>query len=263
MGWLFKNIKAFKMYILMAFNIIFPLSQFVYILFDTNDTQIQIRNVSLFIIVSGIISIILGLWYGLDKKKKDNKLRNFSFNQTHVSIQYGDIFNEAGIILIPMDDSFEIDCKSNKIPNKSIQAIFTRKVTDYKCIDKLKQIVDQELSNLSVRKPLGARFDMDEKQYLIFPIVGLDENGTAKMELVDYVSMLINLCEAINIHAKKNEVIIPLVGSGVVITNQTINSFEKLRTLLTIIRIYNFNREIHIKIMLNGKNDSKYLLSEL
>lgn len=259
-----QNIKAFKIYILTSFNVVFPISQFVYVLFDTDNIQDKIKHVSLFILGSGIASLLLGIGYGLMKKNKDNKLKNFRFNQTNVSIQFGNIFNEDGIILIPVDNRFEIDFKSNKIPNKSIQASFTNRVAkNDRWINDLKQILDREVSNFTSTKNLGIRFDLDHKQYLLFPIVDLNENGTAKMKLTEYVSMLINLCEAINTHAKKNEVIIPLVGSGVSITDTTVSSFEKLKILLFIIRIYSFNREINIKIILNGKNSSKYLLSEL
>lgn len=253
----------YQIYIFGAFNLIFPITQFIFVLFETTSMKKRIIYVAILLLLSFLASLICGFFYGKNKKNKNNRKREFKFNQTHIVVEYGDIFKEKGIILIPMDSDFDTDCNSKRIPEKSIQSIFVNKVKKSGSFNELSGNIKNYLNQNYDDRLLGMRYDSGIEKYLLFPVVNLDNKDVAKMEFVDYIIMVVTLCEAINTNAKKNAVILPIVGSGVAILNSNINSFNKLQILLRIMEIYNFNREVKIKIIVHEKHKLDFKLSEL
>lgn len=90
----------------------------------------------------------------------------------------------------------------------------------------------------------------------LFSLIELDEETVAKCTVEEYVQIIFKLCKLIEKVAKKKVVSIPIVGSGIKKTDRDMNTIDCLNLIITILKLYSFNREININIIVNRDKHS-------
>ncbi len=162
---------------------------------------------------------------------------------TKIEIIFGNIENEKeGLILVPCESSFQ--SKDLMIISKySLQYSY------------LKDISKIPTNKDSIRGMDYFKIKEDADVYA-FSIVQLDEDNIAKFTIEEYIQLIFNMCRLIDKISKKKQIIIPIVGSGVKIVDKDMDSFDCLSLIIIIFKLYGFNRETSIKIVVNENKHS-------
>ena len=161
---------------------------------------------------------------------------------TTITVKFGDIFKEKGVKLIPCEGKFEKE-NDNVISRESIQ---------WKCLSDIKDSI-KTVENCDKTKYFEHTDVIGKNCVCVFSIIDLDEQNIAKCTTEEYIQIILKLCKLIEKIAKKREVIIPIIGSGFKKIDRDMDSIDCLNLILTILKLYSFNRETQIKIIIYEK----------
>lgn len=195
------------------------------------------------VVLSIIISIVSSFLFFIIKYnyyRKNGKV--ITRGTTTITVKFGDIFKEKGVKLIPCEGKFE-KVDDNVISRKSIQ---------WQCLSDINEDI-KTVKNCEKTKYFDHTEVIGKNNICVFSIIDLDEQNIAKCTTEQYVQIILKLCKLIETVAKKREVIIPIIGSGFKKVDRDMDSIDCLNLILTILKLYSFNRETKIKIIIYEK----------
>lgn len=197
------------------------------------------------ILISLLLSIIIQIGFFIYKYSKyANKGKYIKRGSTKINVKFGDICEEKGIKLIPCEENL-LKGNSSSIPAKSIQAQYFKKY------DEKVEFMENSDSDgmLKHTKILN-------NGCCLFSVIKLDEKTMAKCTVEEYVIIIFKLCKLIEKVAKKETVFIPIVGSGIKKSDRDMCSIDCLNLIITILKLYSFNRDTTVSIVVNRKKHS-------
>ena len=173
--------------------------------------------VLLFLTYAGIVI------YANHKKRVTLKIRN-----TKVIIKQGDLFNESGVKVIPMNEYFDVDTKNRVIDPYSLhgqyienhvkiplQELYDDIVKDLQ--DKKPQIVDQKRKyGGQIRYKLGTIYD-DKQGYLLLAYSKFDDCNRAYLKNDDIIQCYTNMWNELDIIRGTKSIALPVLGAGGVV----------------------------------------------
>lgn len=175
-----------------------------------------------------IIFVVLALAYAVIRIYPKNRIKLRFSDKLDVQVFFGDLFDSAGIIVIPVNEYFDtiVDDKiisSNTIHGKFVQQFFGGDEANLKKQIKSKLAectpietnLDRKAGNKK-RYPLGTVCEV-KKSNRVFFLVALtrfNANNRAEIKNSEYQRVLCNLLSFIEQYSQGREVNIPLIGAG-------------------------------------------------
>ena len=144
--------------------------------------------------------------------------------QTSVSIGCGDIFNTDGWRVIGCDTHFDTRVDDTVISKKSLHG---KLILEHGEIEEIKEAVETAAQRLHLTAdnnglytfPLGTiiRYDssVDNHTYLMLAMTELNENYEAHTNMAKFERMLMKMWSEINRVYASNDVVLPLLGTGI------------------------------------------------
>lgn len=149
---------------------------------------------------------------------------SFAMGSTQVEILVGDIFRIPGYKVIGCDAHFDTRIDDIVISKTSLHGQFVRNISTP---EKLKDLILREADRLGLvadeqglyRFPLGTvlRYDSDTdgQTFLLLAMTELDEQYKSCTNIPEYESMLMTMWGELDRLYAKNDLVIPLLGSGI------------------------------------------------
>lgn len=198
---------------------------------------------------------------------KNRKLSLRLNNTSSLTIKYGDLFSEKGIIVIPVNNAFDIVVDDVVISSNSLHGMYIRKYFGGNEAALKSQISEQlqtlhdGASNVVTKYPIGTVIDIKAssgQRALLLALTELDDNNKAVCNLQMYCEAIIKLYEYIDSHANGDIVNIPLLGGGFArlpFSKQDLLSYMVLNAKLIGSAFYGginiiLNRDIQNEVML-------------
>ena len=143
------------------------------------------------------------------------------------NVFYGDIFKQKGVIVIPVNEYFDIIVDDKIIIHESLHGKFVKYFGQNK--DNLKKKISDELKNVACidtnsgrsygnqeRYPLGTvcQVEKDEKRFFLVALTKFNKNDRAEVKNLEYLSVLCDLFSYIDENSQGKKVNIPLIGAG-------------------------------------------------
>lgn len=220
--WTFKTI-AFARF-LKSLGVLFSIEKLLE-LFDTSN-YLKAHTIGLGVVLL-ITSIIWGVLFLLCKKKK---IRLSINKRTKLSVHYGDIFNEQGVRVIPVNEYFDTHLGDGIIAANTIHGKFLARLTAH--ITELRNMIDEQLSlkealpvyrdrNLveglpQNRYPLGTtiRITINNQTYLLVAVTRFNENEHVEVDDSEYMGIMQKMFSSVEQLNDAQTVNIPLIGGG-------------------------------------------------
>lgn len=193
-----------------TFSIVLPFIR------EDEDQKISlIVLIALLIISYAIIVICANL-----KKKVQLKIRN-----TKIIIKEGDLFQEQGLKVIPVNEFFDVDIENGIIDpntlhgqyiknrsNKHPEELYKDIVTVLKSRN-LKTVDQQRLSGKQTKYKLGTIYN-DHQGFLLLAYSTFDGDNRARLHNDDIVQCYTNMWNEIDIVRGTNSIAFPVLGAG-------------------------------------------------
>lgn len=143
-----------------------------------------------------------------------------------IRIRQGDIFEQEGIIVIPVNRCFDTLVDDNIIAGSSLHGKFILRFfrDDTQILDR---IIEKQLSNARFDRQHRTRgkekcyapgtvvsIGCDNRTYILLALTEFDENNNAGCTLPDYCRAIEDLLNYLNVHCQGRKVSIPLIGGG-------------------------------------------------
>lgn len=170
------------------------------------------------------INIILALF----TIYKRNKLSIIIANQIKTNIYFGDLFNNSGIIVVPVNEYFDTIVDEQIISSNTLHGYFIKHYFDG-AQNNLKQQISSSLSHIS---PVGINTNRNhgnknkyalgtvaivskgEKIFYLVALTRFNDNQRAEVKKSEYQRVLCDLYDFIEQYSQGTKVSLPLIGSG-------------------------------------------------
>lgn len=206
--------------------------------------------------------LFLGIGY---RYKKEVSLK---INGTKIVIYYGDIFESSGMRVIACDTHFDTRVDNIHIEKSSLHGKLFSKLNDNNGI---KSAVKAKAVDLKLTKgqdglydlPLGTVIRYEDKKeaqiYLLVALTHLDSDNKAKTTWSEYERTLSKMWSEIDTYYVRNDIVIPLLGSGVTRFGCVVPEEELLEDILSSFKKSSINFKSTLKIVLHDseKKDKK------
>ncbi|MBR6797336.1 MAG: hypothetical protein IKM45_01430 [Opitutales bacterium] len=146
-----------------------------------------------------------------------------SINSTELQIKFGNIFKEAGLKVIAFNEYFDTRADDKIISRKTLNGVFLKEfVKDVSAVD---DKIYKEMKGRAVEKnktrsegkkiryKLGSIVIHDD--FLLTAFSRFDECNRAFLEMEDYLRFLLFFWEEIDRVYSGNDIVVPLLGSGI------------------------------------------------
>lgn len=174
-------------------------------------------------ITIAIICFIVSLFLTRERKSIGIKVSD----RVHLKVKYGDIFSEKGIIVIPVNDFFDVlaDDKiisRNTLHGKLIEKYFSDDIDflNSEIENRLSIYTGELVSNRQdgnkVRYPLGTtiKIQKDNQVFFLVAFTRFDKNNRAQLTNLEYQETVIKLIDFIENNSNGYIVNMPLLGAG-------------------------------------------------
>lgn len=144
-----------------------------------------------------------------------------------LTIKYGDLFQSKGVIVIPVNDYFDVIVDDEVISRNTLHGKWIEEFYSND-IGLLNSQIEEQLSNYSgksvpnrkngrkVRYPLGTtiKIQRDDQLFFLVAFTKFDENNRAQLSNLEYQETVIKLIEFIENNSNGYQINLPLVGAG-------------------------------------------------
>lgn len=235
----------------------------------SNESRMPVLIVSLF-----VYAILYVVMYFL---ARNIKKRNINLGNTKITVKYGDLFKEKGLKVIACNEYFDSQVDEVLISSKTLHGkVMTEYITDIKDFDQKlldddycnKRIIDVNANRLVGKQnkyQLGTCFPYDDFIFVAFS--AFNDDNEAYLDLLNYMLCLSNMWYELNRVYGGNNIVLPLVGSGITRINASghITKQEQLNFLITTLRFCDitFSHDSNITIVLPENLKDELSLYEL
>ena len=151
---------------------------------------------------------------------------------TRLTIEEGDLFEDGDIVLIPVNEYFDVHVGDKIVDPTSIHGVFINKVWKGDAKDLYDNYIAAALANKQdcyvttvIRQPwfcnkkkykLGTCIDIERngKTYVLFALTHFDDKNHAYVSRSEYHDVLIKVMKHVNSICESKTVHIPLLGTG-------------------------------------------------
>ena len=218
-------------------------------------------RISIVLIITVVLSIVYYIVIG--KLYRDSVMLTIS--QTPVEISCGDIFKTPGLKVIGCDTHFDTRVDDIVITKKSLHG---KLFLEHANRDDIKQVVEESAKKAGLIHnadglydfPLGTiiRYDscVDNQTYLMLASAELDNNYKAHTNMAEYELMLMRMWKEIDRVYASNDVVIPILGTGILRFDDGLKDKENLlRCMLCTFNSSGVSLNSKVKIVLYGNSD--------
>ena len=220
--WTYKTIVFSKF--LKSLGVLFSIEKLLELL-DTGDC-LKTHSFILGVVLL-IASAFGGISFLLFKKKKIQLSIN---KRTKLSTYYGDLFNEQGIRVIPVNEYFDTHLGDGIIAYNTIHGKFLARLTAH--INELRRMIDDQLALKDTlpsnrvgtlveglpqnRYPLGTtiRVTINNQTYLLVAVTRFNENEHVEVDDSEYMGIMQKMFYSVEQLNDAQTVNIPLIGGG-------------------------------------------------
>lgn len=213
-----RHPKRFLLAIIFGFTVLWTILEPIFSILDIKAESYNYWYLASYTAVSFIISLFIIY----PKRKVEFEFKN---TNTKVEIKFGDLFNEKGHKVIPVNDYF--DSKIGKpVSPKSLHGIFIEKVLGghIEIFDKAveNQLNNKEIDSIkrvdgkSLKYNLGETINIDynKTKYFCFALSNSDNECNANSTPSLMLDALNGLWKSIRIEGNGTDINLPLVGDG-------------------------------------------------
>lgn len=182
-----------------------------------------------------IMLVIIGLicYVYAEYQNWEKKSITLAINEsTKLTIEEGDLFAKGDIILIPVNEYFDVHVGDRIVDPTSIHGIFINKIWNGNAKDLYDKHIKPELSKLpnslvgtenrnqwycnNDKYKLGTCIDItrDEKTYVLFALTHFNEKNHAYVSRTEFHDVLVELMKHVNDMCESKVVNMPLFGTG-------------------------------------------------
>lgn len=185
-----------------------------------------------------------------------------NIGQTPVSISYGDIFKTQGWKVIGCDSHYDTRVDDIVISKKSLHG---QLFLNHGNIDEIKKAIEDKAKSLGLHKiddglynfPLGTiiRYNssVDKNTYLLLAMTKLDKNNDARIELDEFEKMLKKMWTEINNVYASNDIVLPILGSGITRFGKgSLNNETLIRFILHTLDISGLDFNATVRVVISG-----------
>lgn len=264
----FFNKKLFNNY-LKAASILLTVESFVLIFVDlTSKIKFSVLFTSIFVYVILYVAMYL--------QARNTVEREINLGNTKITVKYGDLFRESGLKVISCNEYFDSQVDEVLISSKTLHGkVMTEYINDINDFDQKlaendccnKRIIEQVNRAIGKKNKyqLGTCFRYNEFVFVAF--TKFDEDNKAYLDLPNYMYCLSNMWDEINRVYGGNNIVVPLVGSGITRINSSasITKQDQLEMLVNSLKFSNikFSHDSHITIVLPESLQDELSLYEL
>ena len=220
--WTYKAIVFSKF--LKSLGVLFSIEKLLE-LFDTGDC---LKTHSF---ILGVVLLIASAFWGISFLLFKKKKIQLSINKrTKLSTYYGDLFNEQGIRVIPVNEYFDTHLGDGIIASNTIHGKFLARLTAH--INELRRMIDDQLALKDTlpsnrertlveglpqnRYPLGTtiRVTINNQTYLLVAVTRFNENEHVEVDDSEYMGIMQKMFYSVEQLNDAQTVNIPLIGGG-------------------------------------------------
>ena len=219
-----------------------------------------------------LIFLYLAIWF------RANNLNELSIiiNNSTIQIKEGDIFQEIGFKIIPFNEYFDTDVNSGIISSNTLNGKYIAKFyQNRQDLDHL--ILSDKHSSQFIIKEQSREFGktkqyklgtiIKDRDFFLLAFSRFDEHNRAYLTVDELISTLTNMWTECDIHYNGNDIVLPLLGSGLTRLQglENISDQELLMLLLFSLKItkIKFADTTKIKIILTKERLRKIDLYEI
>ena len=219
-----------------------------------------------------LIFLYLAIWF------RANNLNELSItiNNSTIQIKEGDIFQEIGFKIIPFNEYFDTDVNSGIISSNTLNGKYIAKFyQNRQDLDRL--ILSDKHSSQFIIKEQSREFGktkqyklgtiIKDRDFFLLAFSRFDEHNRAYLTVDELISTLTNMWTECDIHYNGNDIVLPLLGSGLTRLQglENISDQELLMLLLFSLKItkIKFADTTKIKIILTKERLRKIDLYEI
>ncbi|WP_063650825.1 macro domain-containing protein [Aliivibrio fischeri] len=206
------------------FYIIGILSAFVTIISFVNKDVSKLYSGYEICVYSSIAVLSFFISWFITREKK--KITIDFTDRVKVNIEYGDLFKQPGVIVIPVNEYFDVIVDDEIISRNTLHGVFVEKFfSDDICY--LKEEVDKKLSEYegvvtnrdcgnNTKYPLGTtiKIQKDDQVFFLIAFTHFNEKNRANTTNLEYQETIIKLIDYIENNSNGYRINIPLIGSG-------------------------------------------------
>lgn len=215
------------------------------------------------IVLLAAVVLAVGYYIVIGNVYKDSV--TFTIAQTPIEITCGDIFKTPGYKVIGCDTHFDTRVDDIVISKKSLHG---KLLLEHANTDDVKQIIEEAAKRAGLTQnedglydfPLGTiiRYDsrVDDQTYLMLALTELDENYKAHTNMAKFELMLMKMWKEIDRVYASNDVILPILGNGILRFDDGPKDKEALlRCMLCTFNSSGVSFNSKVKIVLYGSSD--------
>lgn len=216
--------------------------------------------ISILIIVIAFVIFSIAVYFVIGEIFKDSI--SMVIRKTSVSVCCGDIFETEGMKVIGCDTHFDTRVDDTVISKSSLHGKLVLKHGEK---EEIKAVVEKEAHRLNLTAnsdglydfPLGTiiRYDSskDNKTYLMLAMTELDCNHESHTNMAKFEHMLMKMWSEISRVYARNDVILPLLGSGIARFDDGPKDKEDLlRCILCTLNASGVSLNSNVKVVLYG-----------
>lgn len=219
-------------------------------------TTIWMR-IGIIVLLSFALAILY--YFIVENVFKDSVTLNIA--ETSVEICCGDIFQTSGMKVIGCDNHFDTRVDDVVITKTSLHG---KMILEHGNVSEIKKVVEKEAHKASLKKnkaglydfPLGTiikyESSIDGQTYLMLAVAELDEQNKARTNMAEFELMLMKMWQEIDRVYASHDVILPILGAGILRFGGPKNKEALLRCMLCTFNSSGVSLNSKVKIVIYG-----------
>lgn len=262
--------KRIKDSLILAFAIIGGISTVASILGVSVASVIPLEKTNIFLRIIVYITIVgtayilltLIIWFIKGRKYKNSI--SLQIGKNKVTVKPGDIFQEAGWKVIPVDTTFSTTADDKVISKTSLHGQF---LTQHAEIKDLEGIIEKEVSERGLKKkksrfPLGTTipYTYEDQTYLLVAMTDLNGQNESHTNMAQYEQTLMFMWKELSRVYAGHDIVLPLMGSGITrFDDDQGESADLLRCMLCTMNTSRVHFKSDITVVLYNRDKLKKL----
>ena len=186
----------------------------------------------------GFLLVLFVLYVSIWGVANIRKKTSFKINSTKVLIKEGDLFQETGKKVIPVNEYFDTHVGDGIIEPRSLHGQYITSHTEFSPKD-LQARINNSLKNKrpeeidmyrengnQIKYPLGTIYD-DNNGFLLLAYSRFDENNRATMNTEDVLACYNKMWDEIDIHRGNDSIALPVMGGSGLVRGTLANYSEQ------------------------------------
>lgn len=206
-------------------------------------TGVEDKYKNIFLIVSSSIFMISYIAIFLYYKFFYNRIK-LKIGKVEILIKVGNIFNEEGLKVIPVNEYFDtlVDGKDIIISSSSLHGMYVKKYEKNNNLEELDNKIDEALKEYSYEENKNRKHGKKKKyeigttvvlgEFILTALTKFDNNNEASLSMQEYLIFLNKFWNEINRVHNGRIINVPIIGSGMSRINPVLSNQEYLEQII-------------------------------